>query len=106
MEEPFIWTPELKEDKKENEDKNKHFSDKFLNSILKQINDACDNISDVDIDLERQKEVIQNLKNAVHCYKKILIDRRDTTVDTNEIEDYQCSNSLEMDIVEEEESVQ
>ena len=106
MEEPFIWTPEFKEDKKEIEDKNKHLSDKFLNSILKQINDACDNISDVDIDLERQKEVTQNLRNAVHCYQKILIDRRDTTMDTIEIEDCQYSNSLEMDIVEKEESVQ
>ena len=75
-------------------------SDKFLISILNQINDACNNICNVDIDFERQKEVSQNLKNAVHCYKKILTDRRITTFDSNEIEDYQDLNSLDMDIVE------
>ena len=90
----------LKEDMKENEDKNEHLSDKFLISILKQINDACNNIFNVDIDLERQKEVSQNLKNAVHCYQKILSDRRITTIDKNEIEDYESLNSLGMDIVE------
>ena len=93
--------PEFKEDTKENEDKDKYLSDRFLISILKQINDACINICNVDIDLERQKEVSQNLKNAVHCYQKILTDRRITTLDTNEIEDfYQDLNSLDMDIVE------
>ena len=90
----------FKKDIKENEDKDKHLSDKFLISILNQINDACNNICNVDIDFERQNEVSQNLKNAVHCYQKILTDRRITTFDTNEIEDYQDLNSLDMDIVE------
>ena len=90
----------FKKDIKENEDKDKHLSDKFLISILNQINDACNNICNVDIDFERQNEVSQNLKNAVHCYQKILTDRRITTFDANEIEDYQDLNSLDMDIVE------
>ena len=36
----FVWTPELKEESKENEEKNKHLSDELLISILEQINDA------------------------------------------------------------------
>ena len=44
----------FKKDIKENEDKDKHLSDKFLISILNQINDACNNICNVDIDFERQ----------------------------------------------------
>ena len=72
----FVWTPELKEESKENEDKNKHLSDEFLTSIIHQITDACDKICNVDIDLERQKELCQSLKNVTNCYQKILINRR------------------------------
>ena len=76
MDYTFDWTPELKQDFKENEDKNKHLSDEFLTSILEQINDACDKICNVDVDLERQKEFRQNLKNVTNCYQKILTNRQ------------------------------
>ena len=76
MDYSFVWTPELKEESKENEDKNKHLSDEFLTSILEQINDACDKICNVDVDLDRQKEFSQNLKNVTNCYQKILTNRQ------------------------------
>ena len=76
MDYSFVWTPELKKESKENEDKNKHLSDEFLTSILEQINDACDKICNVDVDLERQKEFRQNLKNVTNCYQKILTNRK------------------------------
>ena len=72
----FMWTPEFKEDIKENEEKNKHLSDEFLTSIIKQVNDTCKNICDNDTDLERIGEVSQHLKNLSNCYQKILSDRQ------------------------------
>ena len=50
MDYPFDWIPELK--------------------------DACDKICNVDVDLKRQKEFSQNLKNVTNCYQKILSDRQ------------------------------
>ena len=72
----FMWTPEFKEDNKENEEKNKHLSDEFLTSIIKQVNDTCKNICDNDTDLERIGEVSQHLKNLSNCYQNILSDRQ------------------------------
>ena len=72
----FMWTPEFKEDIKENEKKNKQLSDEFLTSIIKQVNDTCKNICDNDTDLERIGEVSQNLKNLSNCYQKILSHRK------------------------------
>ena len=75
MDYSFDWVPELKEDLQKDEDKNKHLSDEFLTTIIKQVNDAYNNICDNDTDLDRT-EISQNLKNLSNCYQKILSDRK------------------------------
>ena len=73
--ETFIWTPEFKEEIKENKEESKQLSEEFLTSIIKQVNDSCKNIFDNDTDLERIENVSQNLKNVLNCYQKILSNR-------------------------------
>ena len=47
-------------------------SEEFLVSILKQVNDLCENIKSGDPDIERTIKVNQNLNNAVNCYRNKL----------------------------------
>ena len=44
-------------------------SEEFLSEILKQVNELCDNIKSGDPDTERTQKVIQNLNDAVNCYR-------------------------------------
>ena len=49
-------------------------SEEFINSILQQVDELCENINIGDPDIERTLEVNSNLNNAVSCYKNKLID--------------------------------
>jgi len=45
----------------------------FISSILKQVDELCDNIRNGDPDINRTIVVNDNLNNAVSCYKEKLI---------------------------------
>ena len=49
-------------------------SENFISSILKQVDELCDNIRNGDPDINRTIVVNDNLNNAVSCYKDKLID--------------------------------
>ena len=51
-------------------------SEEFINSILQQVDELCENIKIGDPDIERTLEVNSNLNNAVSCYKNKLIDMK------------------------------
>ena len=48
-------------------------SEDFISSILKQVDELCDNIRNGDPDINRTIVVNDNLNNAVSCYKEKLI---------------------------------
>ena len=59
-------------------------SEEFLVSILKQVNDLCENIKSGDPDIERTIEVNQNLNNAVTFYRSKLDLKKHILIDTDQ----------------------
>jgi hypothetical protein len=59
-------------------------SEEFLVSILKQVNDLCENIKSGDPDVERTIEVNQNLNNAVTFYRSKLDLKKHILIDTDQ----------------------
>ena len=55
---------------------NLDITEEFIISILKQVDELCDNIKNGDPDLERTLEVNQNLNEAVSCYRVKLLYKR------------------------------
>jgi len=49
-------------------------SEEFIFTILRQVDDLCENIQNGDPDLKRTLEVNQNLNNAVGCYRAKLLE--------------------------------
>ena len=66
---------------------NLDITEEFIISILKQVDELCDNIKNGDPDLERTLEVNQNLNEAVSCYRVKLLYKRIKS-DTQEEEDF------------------
>ena len=58
-------------------------SEEFLISILKQVDDLCENIKSGDPDIERTIKVNQNLDNAVTFYRSELDLKKHISIDTD-----------------------
>ena len=50
-------------------------SEKFIKTILQQVDILCETIENGDPSLERRVEVNRNLNDSVNCYKDILISK-------------------------------
>jgi hypothetical protein len=62
-------------------------SEDFISSIIKQVDELCDNIRNGDPDINRTIVVNDNLNNAVSCYKDKLIDiKSENQINHNHIE--------------------
>ena len=59
-------------------------SEEFLVSILKQVDDLCENIKSGDPDIERTIEVNQNLNDAVTFYRSKLDLKKHILIDTDQ----------------------
>ena len=67
--------PNILEDKKNtklSEGMNLDLTEEFINFVLQQVDELCENIKNGDPDNERTLEVNQNLNHAVSCYRRKL----------------------------------
>ena len=70
-------------------------SEEFLETILKHVDELCDNIRKSDYDIERTLRVNQKLSSAVNCYRNIL-DLRKEIIDEAEDQELVNQNSEEI----------
>ena len=70
-------------------------SEEFLETILKHVDELCDNIKKSDYDIERTLRVNQKLSSAVNCYRNIL-DLRKEIIDEPEVQELVDQNSEEI----------
>ena len=81
------------------EDSFLELSEEFVTTILKQVDELCENIQIGDPDLKRTLEVNQNLNNAVGCYRVKLLELKACSEDSkafkieDPLSDYENSDS-------------
>ena len=79
---------------------NLELSQKFINLILNQVDELCENIKNGDPVIERTLQVNKNLNDAVSCYRSIFDLQNDSMIDPLHEKDC-ATNKLNSDLDEE-----
>ena len=69
-------------------------SEEFLETILKQVDELCDNIKNSDYDIDRALRVNQKLTSAVNCYRNIL-ELRKEIIDETDVQEFENHDTEE-----------